>query len=152
MNKTWEWQIILIPDVKFDIREDPTLQNSSQEPSRSSKYDCVLYALLIMLGSWKSAHNSIMKYYGYLWCQIWYQIWPNSSKLQWDIINVLKVWLCFWCTYNQARELKIWIQVRNDKWCRFIMSNLISATIQSSKTSTKNHQCPQSMTVFIMYF
>ena len=38
-------------DVKFDIRDDPILQKSSQEPSPSSKYDYVLNALLIILGS-----------------------------------------------------------------------------------------------------
>ena len=32
-----EWQILLIHGVKFDIREDPILQNSSQEPSTSSE-------------------------------------------------------------------------------------------------------------------
>ena len=34
-----------------DTKDDLPLQNSSQEPSMSSKYDCVLGALLIMLES-----------------------------------------------------------------------------------------------------
>ena len=40
-------------DVKFDIRDDPLPKNSSQWPSTSSKYDCVLDALIIMLGTYK---------------------------------------------------------------------------------------------------
>ena len=39
----------VICDVKFDTKDDPVLKNSSQEPSMSSKYDCVLDAQ-IMLG------------------------------------------------------------------------------------------------------
>ena len=68
-------------DVKFDIRDGPIFQNLIQEPSMSSKYDCVLDELLIMLGSWKLAYNSIMTYDGYSWCQIWYQIWLNHQQL-----------------------------------------------------------------------
>ena len=74
---------MLIHDVKFDIRDNPILQNSSQEPSMSSKYDCVLDALLIMLGSWKSAYNSIMTYDGYcdVKCYTKYdQILQSSSQ------------------------------------------------------------------------
>ena len=41
---------MLTHDVKFDIKDDPILQNSIQEPSKSSKYDCVLNSLLIMPG------------------------------------------------------------------------------------------------------
>ena len=46
--------------VKFDTKYDQTLQNSSQEPSMSSKYDCVIDARLIMQGSFKLAYSSIM--------------------------------------------------------------------------------------------
>ena len=79
MLERWKFEYnpgitIYMDDVKFDIRYDPTLQKSCQEQSLSSKYDCVIDALLIMLGSWKWAYNSLMKYDGYLWCQIWYQI------------------------------------------------------------------------------
>ena len=42
---------MLMHDVKFDIRGDPVLQNSSQESSMSSMYDCVHDALLTMLGA-----------------------------------------------------------------------------------------------------
>ena len=42
--------MIEICDVKFDIKYDQILQNSSQEPSMSSKYDYVLDELLFMLG------------------------------------------------------------------------------------------------------
>ena len=144
--------MMVICDVKFDSKYEKILQNSSQEPSMSSKYDCVLYTLLIMLGSWKSANNSIMTYDGYSWCQIWHQIWPNPPKIQSGTIIILQVWLCSWCTYNYARELKTLIQLRNDKLCWFIMSNLISEMIQSSKTPFSNLQHPPSMNVFLMYF
>ena len=56
----------VIGDVNFDTKDDPTLQNYIQEPPMSSKYDCVLDALLIMLGCSKLANNSIMTHYGYL--------------------------------------------------------------------------------------
>ena len=42
--------MVLFHDVKFVIRDDPILQNSSQEPSTSSDCDCVLNELLFMLG------------------------------------------------------------------------------------------------------
>ena len=143
---------MLFHDVIFNIRDDPILQNSSEKPSRSSKYDFALDALLIMLGSWKLAYNSRITYYGYLWCQILYQIWPNPPKLQSVTINVLQVWLFPWWTYNHAMDLKVCIQLWNDKSCWFMMSNLISEIIQSSKTPVRNHQCPPSMTVFLMHF
>ena len=46
-----EWHTMLIYDVNIDIKDDPILQNSKQEPPMSFKYDCVLYALIIMLRS-----------------------------------------------------------------------------------------------------
>ena len=52
--------MVVIYDVKFDTKDGQILQNSCQEPSISYKYDCVLDALLIMLGSWKLAYNSKM--------------------------------------------------------------------------------------------
>ena len=58
LNMCWKFeynlgmQIMLIRNLKFDVRDDPILQNSSQEPSMSSNYDCILDALLIMLGRW----------------------------------------------------------------------------------------------------
>ena len=42
---------MLIQDIKFDTKDDPILQNSSQELPMSSKYDYVLDALIIILGS-----------------------------------------------------------------------------------------------------
>ena len=82
-------------------------------------------------------------------CDVKYdtKIWPNPPKLPSGTINILQVWMCSWCTYNHARKLKSSIQLRNDKLCWFMMWNLISETIQSSKTPVRNHQCPQSMTV-----
>ena len=64
MLERWKFEYnsgitIYMDDVKFDIRYDPTLQKSCQEQSLSSKYDCVIDALLIMLGSWKLAYSSI---------------------------------------------------------------------------------------------
>ena len=50
-----------ICDVKFDTKYDQIIQNSSQEPLMSSKYDCVLDAFIIMLGSWKFKYNSEWK-------------------------------------------------------------------------------------------
>ena len=43
--------MMVICDVKFDIKYDQILQNFSQEPSTSSKYNCDLDELLFMLGS-----------------------------------------------------------------------------------------------------
>ena len=45
--------MIIICNVKFDTKDDQILQNASQGPSTSSKYDCILDALLIMIGGWK---------------------------------------------------------------------------------------------------
>ena len=53
---------MIIFDVKFHNKDDPVLQNSSQEPSAFSKSGRVLDALLIMLGSLQSSYNSIMTY------------------------------------------------------------------------------------------
>ena len=50
-----------IHDVKFDIKDDPILQKSSQEPSKSSKCDGVPDALLMMV---KLAYNSRFIYIG----------------------------------------------------------------------------------------
>ena len=41
---------MLIHDDKFNIINDSILQKFSQEPSMSSTYDCVLDALIMMLG------------------------------------------------------------------------------------------------------
>ena len=53
----WRMTNYVDSDIKFDIRDNPTLQNSRQELPTSSQYDCVLDAFLIMLGSWKLAYN-----------------------------------------------------------------------------------------------
>ena len=42
---------MLIHDVKLDTKDNPSLKNSSQEPSMFSKYNWVLDALIIMLES-----------------------------------------------------------------------------------------------------
>ena len=43
--------MVVICDVKFDTKYDQILQNSSQEPSMSSKYNSVIDEFLFMLGS-----------------------------------------------------------------------------------------------------
>ena len=148
---TKEWQIMLIHDVTFDIRDNPTFQNSSQEPPRSSKYDCVLDALIIMIGNWKDVHSSKMTYNVDSWCKIFYLRGTNPPKPQSGTINVLQVWLCSWCNFNHVRELNIGIQLNNDTLWLFVMSNLIPNMIYSSKTPARNCQCPPSMTVFLMH-
>ena len=50
------------PKIIQHSKVDQIILNSSQETSTSSKYDHILEALLIMLGSWKSAYNSRMTY------------------------------------------------------------------------------------------
>ena len=101
---------MLIHDVKFDTKDD--LRNPSQKTSMSSKYDCVLDALSIMLGSWKLTFNSIKTCGAHLWCKNWYQKWPDSPNLQSGTINILRVWWRSWCNYNHARELKISIKLK----------------------------------------
>ena len=86
--------MMVICDVKFDTKYDQILWNSGQEPSMSSKYDCVC----------------------------------------------------------NASELIIGIQLNNDILRLFVMSNLIPKMTQSSKTPVRNHQCPPSMTVFLIHF
>ena len=53
----------------YEIKDDPILQDSSQEPSTSSKYRLqgqgVLDTILIMLESWNLAHKSWIDYHGY---------------------------------------------------------------------------------------
>ena len=56
--------MMVIHDVKFDTKYDKLLKKSSKEPSMSSKFNCVLDMLLLMLGSWKMAFNSRITYYG----------------------------------------------------------------------------------------
>ena len=164
----YKWQYIV--QIKLDFYEtlranilgfykiiqhckvDQIILNSSQEPSTSFKYDHILDALLIMLGSWKSVYNSRMTYNVDLLCKFWHQKWSNTPKLQLGTINILQVQLCHSCTYNYAKELKIWIQLRNDKLFLFMIANLITERIQSSKTLVRNHQCPQNMTVYLKDF
>ena len=49
----------------------------------------------------------------------------NSPKLLSGTINLLQVWLCSWCTFNHAKEMKIGIQLNIDIWWLFMMSNFI---------------------------
>ena len=130
---------MVIYDVKKDTNIDSILQNCSQEPSTSSKNDCVLDELLFMQGSWNLEYKTGMRNNIDSQWKIWYQWWSNPPKLQPGTINILQVLLCSWCTYNHAREMKIWIQLRNDKVCLCMMSNLVSEMIQFSKNPVKNY-------------
>ena len=85
------------------------------------------------------------------WCQIWYQRWPNPPKPQSGTINILQVWMCSWCTYNHARELKFGIHLKNDIVCWCMMSNLILNMSKSPQTPVRNFQCPPSKTVFLTH-
>ena len=134
-------------NLKFDTKDDPILQNSSQEPSTSSKYGYALDTLIIMLESWKFEYNPGMINFVDSWCQIWYQGQSNPPKLQWGTINIFQVWLHSWCTFNHARELKMGIQLNKVIWWLFVMSNLIPNMAKSSKTKVRIHKCPPSMTV-----
>ena len=78
-----------------------------------------------MLGSWKYEYNSGMTNYVDSWCQIWHHRWSKPLVLQSGTIIILHVWLCSWCTFNNARDLKIGIQWNNDIWRLFMMSNII---------------------------
>ena len=71
LNTTQEWKSILIHDVKFDIRDDPILQNFSHESSMSSKYDCVLRVFFNCARGLK----------------IWIQ--PRNDKLYWFMMSNL---------------------------------------------------------------
>ena len=143
---------MLIHDVKIGTKDDTILQNSSQETLTSSKYDCNLDALIITIGSWKFDYNWGMANYVDSLFQFWYQRWSNPPKLQSETINILQAWLCFWCTFNHARELKIGKKINNDIGWLFTMSHLIPNITKSSKTPVRNHQCPLSITVFLMQF
>ena len=63
-----------------------------------------------------------MTYDVYLWCQIWYQIWPNHPKLQPGTTNINQVWFCSRWTSIHARELKLGHNSRItyycDPWCQ----------------------------------
>ena len=143
--------MIVIPDVKFDSTYDQILQDPRKDSSTSSKYECVLDAFIIMLGSWNFEYNSGMMNYVDSWCQLLYHRWSNPPKLQSGTNKVLQVWLSLKWTFNHDRELKIDILLNNDILWLYVMSNLIPNMTQSSKTSVKNHQCPPSMTVFLMH-
>ena len=152
LYKTFETTFWGCPKMIQHSRIDQIILKSSQQPSTSSKYDHILHALLIKLGSWKSAYNSRMTYNVVLWCKLWYKRRPNAPKLQSRTIYILNIWHCSCFAHNHARELKNLIQLRIDNLCWFIMSHLISEMIQSSKTPARNHQHPPSMTVFLKYF
>ena len=113
-------------DVKFDIRDDSILQNSIQEPSTSSKYDCVLDTLLIMLGTWKLAYKSRMTkmlIYDVKFDTIDYPVLQSSSQepsmiSKYDcVIDELIIMLGGWkCEYNL--RMKIYVDLLCQIWCQ----------------------------------
>ena len=139
-----------IHDVKFDTKDVLILQNSSQEQLTSSMYNCVLDALRCK-GAENMNTTKAQKIMLNSRCQIWYQRQSNPPKLQSETTKFLEIWLCPWCTFNHAEELKIGIQFNNSIWWLYEISNWISNMTQSSKSPVRNHQCPPSMTIFLMY-
>ena len=79
-----------------DVKKDDILQVSSQEPSRSSKYDFkdrgVLDIHLFMLESWNLGHKSRIIYND----NPWYQQCPHHPSILSGTFNVLQVWLWGW--------------------------------------------------------
>jgi len=79
-----------------DVKNDPILQVSSQEPSTSSKYDFedggVLDTLLFMLECWNLAHKSKITYHDDPLCQEWL----HPPSIQSGTFSVLQVWLRGW--------------------------------------------------------
>ena len=129
----------------YDVKDDPFLHDSSQEPSTTSEYVLlgwgVLDTLLIMLESWNFAHNSGIAYHDDPWCQGW----PHPPNIQSGTINIFQAWTSrmgvSWHTSNHAREQKFGTQVKNHISWRFMTSRM---TI-SSKSPVRNHQRPPSM-------
>ena len=114
--------MMVICDVKFDIKYDQILQNSSQEPSTSSKYwlhKCgSLDTLIIMIESWNLAHKSRIKYHGNMWCKEW----PHPSSIQSGTCNILQVWLqgcgvIMLESWNLTQKSKI---TYDDPWCQIL--------------------------------
>ena len=104
----------------YDVKEDPILQVSSQDPSTSSKYGLrsqgVLDTILIMLESWNFAHKSRITYDD----DPWRQGRPHPPSLQSGTINILQIWTSraggSWHTSYHVRELKFCTQVKNHIW------------------------------------
>ena len=109
-----------------DVKDDPILQVSSQEPSTSSKYGLrgqgVLDTLLIMLESWNLAHKPRIQYHDDPWCQGW----PHPPSTQSGTIKILQVWLRGWGvldtllfmleSWNLAHKSRI--TYHDDPWCQ----------------------------------
>ena len=74
-----------------DIKEDPVLHSSKQEPSMSSKYPCkgppIFETLLIYL--WTQNFQDI--FFGVKWYYQWHYGGPCPQSLQSGTLNVLKV-------------------------------------------------------------
>ena len=127
-----------------DVKDDPILQDPSQEPSTSSKYGLQeqgFLTLLIILENWNFAHKWIIIYYEYPWCQGW----PHPPRPQSGTIYILQVWTSrmegSWHTSNHARELKVGTQVKKHISWQSIMSRMTP----TSKFPVRNHQHPPSI-------
>ena len=97
----------------YDVKDDPIIQDSSQEPSTSSKYELwglgVLDTLLVMLDSWNLKIWEKTKIQSISGQSMMSKMIP-SSRLQSGTFNILKVWTSrmegSWHTSNYARELR----------------------------------------------
>ena len=104
----------MIHDVKLDTKYDIILHKFSQEPSTSSKYDCILDELLFMLEAknWDTAQEwHIILIHDVTFDTKDDSIIQISSQ---DLSTFPQVLLCSWFTFNHARELKFGIQLNND--------------------------------------
>ena len=126
--------MMVIQDVNVNTKYDQILQNSNQEPSTSSKCDCVLDALMIIIWAWKFEYNSGMTNYVDSWFQIWYQIWSvristiylhvnlYSSRITNYIDSWCQIWYQRWSNPPKIQSgiinvLQVWLC----SWCTIIM-------------------------------
>ena len=139
-----------------DVKNDPILQVSSQQPSTSSKYGIwgcgILDTLLIMLQSLNLLHKSRIAYQDDPCCK------KSHIMVIHDVMNdhiledssqessmsskyIGSRMEGSWHTCNHDREQKIVTEVKNHISWRSMMSRMTP----SSKYPLRNHQHPQSM-------
>ena len=127
-----------------DVKDDPIIQVSSQEPTMSSKYNFedggVLDTLLFKLERWNLAHKWRNEYHDDSWCQEL----PHHQSFQSGTIDVFQVWTSrtggSWTTSIHARELKVVTHFTN----RISSRSMMSRMTPSSKYPVRNDQWPQN--------
>ena len=135
------------PKMIHDVRNDPILHVSSQEPSTSTKYGLqgrgVLDTLLIKLETWNLAHKLRITYHEDPWCQES----PHPSK--YPVRNYKRPSSMTsrtggsWHTFIHARVLRIGTQVRSHiSWWY-----MVSRMTLSSRYLIRNHQHPQGIDI-----